>query len=67
MEVQRYQSSPSSRRSFFVSAFSNSEDLGRNASIRSTLAGLRRKERKVLYVESDFGTAGKSFTVFFAH
>ena len=81
MEVPRYQSSPTFMRSFFFSVFSCSEVLGKNASIRSKFptaacwSGKKREEgvklasqceANLLYVKSDFGTTGKSFTVFFA-
>ena len=58
-----------------ISVFSSIEVLGKNASIRSkllTAACWSREEKRrrckanLLYVESDFGTTDKSFTVFFA-
>ena len=47
MEVPRYRSSPSSWGSFFLSAFSSSEILGKNAPIRSKLptAAFRSREK----------------------
>ena len=62
-------------RSFFVSVFSSSEVLGKNASIRRkllTAACWCREENRgncdanLLYVKSDLGSTDQSFTVFFA-
>ena len=67
MKVPRYQSSP-------TAVFSSSEVLAKITSIRSKLptaaCWCREKKRgnceaNLIYVGSDFGTTGKSFTVFF--
>ena len=50
---------------FFLSVFSSSEVLGKNASIRSKLP-TAASWSNLLDVEGDFGTTNKSFTVFFA-
>ena len=59
-------------RSFFLSVFSSSEVLGKNATIRSklpTAACWSREEKRgrckanLLYVESDFGTTDNSSPV----
>ena len=70
------QVSPTSWDHFFcLSVFSSSEVLGPfGVNCRLQLAGLGKKREKtvkptcfsLLYVESDFGTTDKSFTVFFA-
>ena len=76
-EVPRYRSSQSHFMRFFfsLSVFSSSEVLGPfGVNCRLQLAGLGKKREKtvkptcfsLLYVESDFGTTDKSFTVFFA-
>ena len=75
MKVPRYRSSPTSWDNFFFCVFSSSEVLAKITSIRSKLptAACWSQEKKrgnceanLLYVESDFGTTEKSFTVFFA-
>ena len=75
MELPRYRSSPTALDHFHLGLFSSSEVLGQNASIRNrlpTAACWSRQEKRgrceanLLYVESDFGTTDKSFTVFFA-
>ena len=75
MEVPRYRSSLTSWDHCILSVFSSTEVLGRNTSIRSkllTVACWSREEKRgkceanLLYIESDFGTTDKSFTVFLA-
>ena len=72
MEVPIYQSSPTSWDHFVLSVISSSEVLGKSASIRSKLLTAAcwswkekrgRCEANLLYVESDFSTTDKTFTV----